>query len=88
VDLRPPAPAVSVESRSDGELLVTTQPAGGRVTVDGVGWGTTPVRIRYLEFGAKRIRVTKDGYAAVERTVRLDPDHSIARVQIPLREAR
>lgn len=53
------------------ELIVTTEPAGARVTVDGVGWGTTPITIRHLSPGAKRIRFTKEGYDAAERVVRV-----------------
>jgi cytoskeletal protein RodZ len=54
------------------ELIVTTQPAGARVTVNGIGWGITPVTIRYLPRGPKRIRVSKEGYATAERPVRLE----------------
>ncbi|MGH9371959.1 MAG: helix-turn-helix domain-containing protein, partial [Vicinamibacterales bacterium] len=53
------------------EILVTTQPAGGRVTVNGIGWGLAPVTIRYLSPGVKRIRVTKEGYLPEERVVQL-----------------
>lgn len=62
---RAPAPAPS-------RLVVITQPAGARVTVDGVGWGVSPVTIRYLPPGARRVRVTKAGYRGEERIVRLD----------------
>jgi hypothetical protein len=51
------------------ELIVATEPAGARVTVDGIGWGVTPVTIRYLPPGNKRIRVSKEGYATAEREV-------------------
>ena len=61
-----PVPAVSAT-----ELVVTTQPEGARVTVNGIGWGTTPANIRYLDPGAKRIRVSKEGYVAVEREFNL-----------------
>ena len=57
------------------ELVVTTQPAGARVTVDGIGWGITPVTIRYLPPGDKRIRVSKEGYATEEQLVRLVEGH-------------
>jgi len=46
-----------------------TQPPGASVTVNGVGWGTAPVTIRYLPPGEKRIRVSRDGYPAAERLV-------------------
>jgi hypothetical protein len=51
------------------ELVVNSDPQGARVTVDGIGWGTTPVTIRYLPAGDKRIRVTLDGYVTEERAV-------------------
>ena len=51
------------------ELVVTTQPEGARVTVNGVGWGTSPVTIRYLTTGDKRIRVSKEGYLAKEQVL-------------------
>ena len=53
------------------ELVVSTEPAGARVTVNGVGWGVSPVTIRNLPPGDKRIRVTSDGYASAERLLRL-----------------
>jgi hypothetical protein len=63
----PPAAASSVT-----ELVVTTRPAGARVTVNGIGWGVTPLTIRHMPPGVKRIRVSKDGYAAEERVQRVD----------------
>lgn len=54
------------------ELIVRTEPAGARVTVNGVGWGASPLTIRHVEAGEKRVRVTMDGYAAAERSVTLD----------------
>jgi cytoskeletal protein RodZ len=75
----------SLQSNSDGELTVTTEPAGGRVTIDGIGWGTTPVTIRNLPPGPKHVRVTKDGYGVEERVVSLAPNRSTITLQIPLR---
>jgi transcriptional regulator with XRE-family HTH domain len=56
---------------SGTELVVTTQPEGARVTVDGFSWGVTPVTIHHLPPGDKRIRLTKEGYATEERVLRL-----------------
>lgn len=58
------------------ELVVSSQPEGARVTVDGIGWGATPVKIRYLQPGLKRIRVSSDGHASAEGVVQVDEDHS------------
>ena len=54
------------------ELVVTTQPAGARITVNGIGWGVSPVTIRHMPAGEKRIRVSKEGYASEERVLRVD----------------
>lgn len=53
------------------ELVIATQPPGARVTVDGISWGTSPVTIRHVSPGSKRIRVSLDGYASVERSITL-----------------
>jgi len=68
------------------ELVVTTEPAGARVTVNGIGWGIAPVTIRYLPEGDKRIRVSKDGYTTEELVVRLAEGHP-RRLDIRLRSA-
>jgi hypothetical protein len=78
------APPASQESIT--ELVVTTQPAGARVTVNGVGWGVSPVTIRYLPPGDKRIRVSKEGYATEERVLRVTEGRQRA-LDIPLNEA-
>jgi cytoskeleton protein RodZ len=69
------------------ELVVVTDPPGARVIVDGIGRGTTPVTIRYLAAGEKRVRVVKDGFPAQERTVRLAPARQATMVTIPLQAA-
>jgi hypothetical protein len=65
-------------------LRITSDPAGARVTVNGVGWGSTPVAIRNLSSGPKTVRVTKEGYVAVERVVSLSGS-SPGSVQLKLR---
>ena len=64
--------AAPVAPTGPTELVVRTEPAGARVTVNGVGWGASPVTIRHVEPGEKRVRVTLDGYTATERSVTLD----------------
>jgi cytoskeletal protein RodZ len=60
-----------VSTDSVTELVVTTQPAGARVTVNGIGWGSSPITVRHLPPGDKRIRMSKEGYATEERVLRL-----------------
>ena len=74
----PPPSATSIT-----ELVVTTEPAGARVTVNGIAWGVSPVTIPHLPPGDKRIRVTKEGFAAQERVLRLDQGQRRA-LDIPL----
>lgn len=69
----------------DQELLVTSTPAGARVTVNGIGWGVTPLTIRHLPPGEKIVRVTKDGYAAGERRVQIGSAAGTAAVRLTLR---
>jgi cytoskeletal protein RodZ len=52
-------------------LAVTSNPQGARVLVDGIGWGHTPVTLRTLEPGDRRVRVVLDGYVSRERVVRV-----------------
>jgi len=82
----PVAPAATSTADTDESLIITSDPAGARVTVDGIGWGTTPVTIRLLTPGAKTIRVIKDGYASEERSVRVSDGRSTS-VHVPLRTA-
>ncbi len=63
---------IAVPTSAVAELVVTTEPSGARVTVNGIGWGLSPVTIRHLPDGDKRVRVSKDGYAAAERVLALD----------------
>jgi len=68
----PTQAAAPVPARSVTALVVTTQPEGARVTVNGIGWGASPATIQYLEPGQKRIRVSKEGFVAVERVLQID----------------
>ena len=67
-------------------ITVTSAPAGARVTVDGIGWGETPVTIRHLPPGQKVIRVTKEGYESQQRIINVaDDDPRSAAVRVTLR---
>lgn len=78
------APAQERPLASEGHIVVESDPRGARVTINGIGWGETPLTVRHLPFGDKRVRLTKDGYVSVERTVRLAPDRSGASVRVTL----
>jgi cytoskeletal protein RodZ len=57
-------------------LIVTSDPPGARVVVDGIGRGSTPLTIEFLPAGEKQVRIVHDGYISDERTVRLAPSES------------
>jgi cytoskeletal protein RodZ len=97
---RQPAPSLAVETTgrandqaaeaptaAESGLLITSEPAGARVTIDGIGWGETPVTVRHLPAGAKRIRVTKEGYHSEELVTRVANGRS-ATLDISLRSER
>jgi transcriptional regulator with XRE-family HTH domain len=67
-----------------GRLVVQSTPAGARVTVNGVGWGVTPVAIRYLPFGTMRVRLVKENYRAAERLVELTPGAPASTMRVTL----
>jgi cytoskeleton protein RodZ len=83
-----PVSATAATSAADAanSLSITSDPAGARVTVDGIGRGTTPVTIRFLTPGERTLRVIKDGYASEERSVRIT-DGRPTSVHVPLRTA-
>jgi len=78
-DVVPEAPVV------DPRLVVTSRPTGARVTVNGVGWGVTPLTIRNLPPGPKVIRATKDGYVGREARVEFGLTGSNETVRLTLR---
>jgi cytoskeletal protein RodZ len=69
---------------TEGELFVESDPDGAQVTVNGVGWGRTPVTIRYLPIGQKRVRLTKDGYVSIERRVRISAERPVGALRVTL----
>jgi hypothetical protein len=81
--VRPPVTAAVPTLES--ALAVVTEPLGARVTVDGVGWGVTPVTVPYVSPGTRRVRVTKEGYRAEERRIQIEPGGATTTLHIPLR---
>jgi hypothetical protein len=67
--------AARVPVAGKGLLVVTTQPPGARVTVDGKALEeTTPTALRGLRPGAHDIAVEKAGFATVERHIAVGDD--------------
>ncbi|MGE3275675.1 MAG: PEGA domain-containing protein [Vicinamibacterales bacterium] len=76
-----PAPAVPVV---EGRLLIRTTPAGAAVTVDGEPAGETPLTLRDLPLGTRTVRITRAGFAAVERRVALTRERPSRSLEIRL----
>lgn len=70
--------------RAEGRLMIVTEPAGARITINGTGWGAAPVTVPHLPFGSKRVRVTLDGYVSQERVVDLSPERPSATLNVTL----
>jgi hypothetical protein len=69
------APANQPPADVEGAMRIVSEPAGALVTVNGVRWGQTPLTIRHLAPGEKRVRFSKDGYISAERRLQLTPDN-------------
>jgi transcriptional regulator with XRE-family HTH domain len=67
----PSATAAGVTTIAGVGFVIVSDPPGARVTVDGIGWGSTPLTIRNLAPGVRQIRVSKPGYESATSTVRL-----------------
>ena len=72
--------------RTEGELIVSSSPANAFVTVNGIGRGRTPARVRYLPLGSYTIRVIQFGYRARESHVSLTPDQPVRKIKLALRQ--
>lgn len=70
--------AAALAAPSPTELVIRTEPDGARVTVNGIGWGESPITIRHIEPGEQHIRVTMDGFTATERSIVIDEGHQEA----------
>ena len=79
-------PATPIAPAIDG-LSLTSDPPGARVTVDGIAWGVTPVSIRHLSPGDRRVRFTKEGFTATERVVRLSGERASGALHVVLQGA-
>ena len=86
VQIQAPLPTdVTTAADVEGELVISSEPAGAQVTVDGIGWGVTPIRIQHLPLGHKRLRLTQAGYLGEERAVTLDANSQLRRLHVRLR---
>jgi len=84
--IQPDAPAAvtAVRTASEGQLRIVSTPPGARVTVNGIGWGQTPLTVGHLPLGTKKVRLSRDGYASQERIVELRSSDASAALNVTL----
>ena len=82
----PPAsvPANEPATPMEVSMQIISEPAGARVTVNGIGWGQTPVTVRHLTPGEKRVRISKDGHISAERRLYVTPETPTQAVEVKL----
>lgn len=83
----PPADAPAIPPVSP-VLVITSDPPGARVVVDGIGRGTTPATIELLAPGDHAVRLVRDGYVSEERAVSLSTRRPTATLHVELRPTR
>jgi hypothetical protein len=82
-------PAEAVEpAEIEGELLITSTPRGAHVTVNDIGRGSTPVRVRFLPAGSYTVRFIRPGLPTVTRHVTISSSRPRAIVSAALSSLR
>jgi hypothetical protein len=76
-----------LDDEIEGELRITSTPPQAHVTINGIGRGPTPLRVRYLPPGTYAVRVILPGYRIRETRVVLSREQPVQSVRITLREA-
>ena len=85
-----PVPPPAAEESTDtavartGRITVRTTPPGARVTIDGRAVGQAPLTIPNLARGTHNVRVTRDGYASMERRVVITPNQPTSTLALNL----
>ena len=78
--------AAPAAAAADAAIEIRSDPAGGRVVVDGVARGTTPVVVPGLTSGRHEVQVSGP-FRTVTRTVNLAPRQQLLLVVTPARSA-
>ena len=54
-------------------LVVTSEPEGAFVRVDGIDYGETPAEIPFLHYGTRRVSLNKDGFLSHSEVLDMRP---------------
>jgi hypothetical protein len=77
--------APAIRGASAGRLLIRTTPSDANVTINGAPRGNTPLTVRDLALGSYTIHVTRNGFAAADRRVRLTARRPSESLEISLK---
>jgi serine/threonine-protein kinase len=80
----PPTPSRATPTAGAARLLVRSTPGGATVTVDGVDRGTTPLVLRDLPIGTRRVTIARRGYTIAERSITLSGDRPSRSIEVTL----
>jgi cytoskeleton protein RodZ len=69
-----------------GRLTIVTDPSGARVTLNGIGRGSTPLTLSNVSAGLLRVRVTKDGHVSQESVVEFTGSSMTVKISLPVRQ--
>jgi cytoskeletal protein RodZ len=70
----------------EGEIRIVSVPSQAHVTVNGIGRGPTPLRVRYLPLGSYTIRVIRPGFRIRETQITLKEDRPNRTVRVVLQD--
>ena len=70
------APDTVVMQPADGRLVLTSQPAGATISIDGQFRGTTPATLVLSSGTEHRLRLSKPGYETYNQRISLEPEET------------
>jgi hypothetical protein len=65
--------ALLAACRADRVLIVTSDPPGAEVLLDGTGLGVTPVEHDFVHYGTRRLTLYLDGYLTSSEVIDMSP---------------
>jgi cytoskeletal protein RodZ len=83
-----PTTEVIPPAEIEGELMVSSNPPDSVVTVNGIGRGKTPVRVRFLPLGSYTIRVIRQNYDIGEQRLMLTAEQPGRTVRFDLKPVK
>jgi hypothetical protein len=83
-DITPGRPGATPAAQADAGLLIHSTPAGATVTIDGLVRGTTPLAVRGLQLGTRRVALSRPGYQPADRQVTLTDERPSRTLDVDL----